>query len=118
MARDEQAAYQTGELRYILVGELTPQCLSSLPGTAIYLNTLGVALYPTGHYFEAIATPEKSLAASRGESDTFDLFFLAMARHALGQVAHARADFASALRWRSKHPVPAQSVWSQELDLF
>ena len=97
---------------------LAKKAVALTPGTAIYLNTLGVALYRTGHYLEAIATLEKSLAASKGESDSFDLFFLAMARHALGQVAQARADFDGALRWRSKHPVPAQSVWSQELDLF
>ena len=60
---------------------------------------------------------ERSLAAARGESDAFDLFFLAMARHRLGQTVQARADFDRALRWRQEHPrQPPQ--WANELDAF
>ena len=59
------------------------------PEAALYLNTLGVAEYRAGHLVEAIATLEKSLEASRGKSDAFDLFFLAMARHRSGESARA-----------------------------
>jgi len=97
---------------------LARKAVALTPGTAIYLNTLGVALYRAGHYAEAIATLEKSLAASKGESDAFDLFFLAMARHRLGQFAQARADFDRAVRWRREHSNLAQPDWSQELDRF
>ena len=88
------------------------------PSTATYLNTLGVALYRAGQYAEAIATLEKSLAASKGETDGFDLFFLAMARHRLGRVAQAQADFDRAMRWRREHPTLPRSDWSEELDRF
>ncbi len=86
-------------------------------GTAICLNTLGVAQYRAGQYAEAIATLEQSLAAGKGESDGFDLFFLAMARYKLGQLGRARADLDRALRWRRDRPnLPGQ--WSEELNLF
>ena len=97
---------------------LARKAVALTPGTAIYLNTLGVALYRAGQYAEAIATLEKSLAASKGESEAFDLFFLAMARHTLGQITQARADFDRAVRWRCEHPKPAQPDWSEELDCF
>ncbi len=97
---------------------LARKAVALTPGTAIYLNTLGVALYRNGDFTEAITILEKSLAASKGESDAFDLFFLAMVRYKLGQIAQARADFDRAVRWRQEHPNLAQPDWSQELDLF
>src|SRR5262249_25140785 len=88
------------------------------PGTAIYQNTLGVAEDRVGQYAEAIATLEESVAASKGEFDAFNLFFLAMARCKLGQVARARGDFDRALRWRSEHPNLGQPAWTEELNMF
>jgi serine/threonine protein kinase/WD40 repeat protein/Tfp pilus assembly protein PilF len=97
---------------------LAQKAVALAPGTAIILNTLGVAQYRVGRYAEAVASLEKSLAASNGESDAFDLFFLAMARCKLGQVAQARADFERAIRWRRSHPKPGGEGWAEELDAF
>ena len=97
---------------------LARKAVAMTPGSAIYLNSLGVALYRNGQYGEAIATLERSLAAGKGQSDAFDLFFLAMARHRLGQIAQARADFDRAVRWRRENPKLEQSDWSEELDGF
>jgi WD40 repeat protein len=97
---------------------LARRALELTPDQADFLNTLGVAEYRTGRHAEAIATLEKSLAASKGESDAFDLFFLAMARYKLGEMARARADFDCALRWRRDHPNPTQPGWPEELDAF
>jgi eukaryotic-like serine/threonine-protein kinase len=97
---------------------LARKAVASAPGTATCLNTLGVAQYRAGHYAQAIATLEKSLAASKGQSDAFDLFFLAMARHKLGQIPQARADFDRAVRWRREHPNLPHSFWYEDLDRF
>ena len=88
------------------------------PDQAIYLNTLGVALYRAGRHTEAVPVLERSLAAGKGEADAFDLFFLAMARFKLGEFARARADFDGAMKWRRDHPNLAQPGWSDELDSF
>jgi tetratricopeptide (TPR) repeat protein len=97
---------------------LARKAVALTPGIAVYLNTLGVALYRDGRYAEAIGTVEKSLAASNGGSDAFDLFFLAMAHQKLGHAPEARACFDRAVRWRREHPNPASAGWSEELDLF
>jgi serine/threonine protein kinase/WD40 repeat protein/Flp pilus assembly protein TadD len=97
--------------------ELAWNAASKAPDTAIYLNTLGVAQYRAGRFAEAVATLEKSLAAGKGQADAFDLFFLAMARSKLGQIARARADLDGAVQWRrDHHDLSAQ--WSAELDDF
>jgi serine/threonine protein kinase/WD40 repeat protein len=97
---------------------LARRAVELAPTRVIYLNTLGVAQYRAGQDAEAIVTLEKSLAAAKGESDAFDLFFLAMARYRLGRVAEARADFNRAIQWRRDHPNLTQPGWSEELDAF
>ena len=78
---------------------LARRAVELAPGEAIYLNTLGVVQYRAGRYAEAIATLERSLAAGHGQSDAFDLFFLAMAHHRLGHRDQARDCFDRAVRW-------------------
>jgi uncharacterized protein HemY len=89
------------------------------PQTALYLNTLGVVLYRNAKYTDAISVLEKSLAASRGNSDGFDLFFLAMCHHQLGEPAKSKECFDRAMKWlheRRAIPIPAQ--WLPELTAF
>jgi uncharacterized protein HemY len=80
------------------------------------LNTLGVALYRNGKYTEAISVLEKSLAASRGDTDAFDLFSLAMSHHQLGKAAKAKECYDRAVKWMNEHQTSSQ--WRAELAAF
>jgi tetratricopeptide (TPR) repeat protein len=68
------------------------------PNEACYLNTLGVAQYRAGRNADAVATLERSLAVNRGGFTAYDLFFLAMAHHRLGNRVEARECFDRAVR--------------------
>jgi tetratricopeptide (TPR) repeat protein len=59
------------------------------PGSAAFLNTLGVAQYRAGRYREALATLTRS-CAKNGGSYSGDLAFLAMAQQQLGDREQAR----------------------------
>ncbi len=83
----------------VLAARMAALAVALKPGNQFNLNTLGVALYRAGKFSEAITTFEKSLAAGKGESDAFDLFFLAMAHQRLGHGPDARACFDRAVRW-------------------
>jgi WD40 repeat protein/tetratricopeptide (TPR) repeat protein len=78
---------------------LCRRAVAMAPGEAMSLNTMGIVHYRAGRCVEAIATLERSLAAGRGLSDGFDLFFLAMTHHRLGHCNEARACFERALGW-------------------
>jgi Tfp pilus assembly protein PilF len=81
------------------------------------LNTMGVLLYRAGRYREAIEMLERSRAAQHGWFDGFDLFFLAMARHRLGDRGRAREDFGRAVRWVGEQKNLA-AQHRRELDAF
>jgi tetratricopeptide (TPR) repeat protein len=78
---------------------LARKAVALAPSQANFLNTLGIAVYRTGRYADAIATLEQSLAANGGKLAAFDLFFVAMARHRLGERVQARDSFDRAVRW-------------------
>jgi tetratricopeptide (TPR) repeat protein len=69
------------------------------PQEHFFLNTLGVALYRTGRYPEAVTALGNSLAVGRGQFIAFDLYFLAMAHAKLGHAAEAQDCFDRAEAW-------------------
>jgi tetratricopeptide (TPR) repeat protein len=96
---------------------LARKAVELAPRETTYLNTLGVAQYRNARYKEAFATLEKSLATSKGKSDGFDLFFLAMCHHHLGDARKARECYDRAVKWwRGKKDLPAQDA--EELKAF
>jgi tetratricopeptide (TPR) repeat protein len=78
--------------------DLARRAVALAPEQAAYLKTLGVAVYRAGWNAEAIEVLERSLAAGHADSEAYDLFVLAMARHRLGQVEAASTDLARAVR--------------------
>jgi WD40 repeat protein/tetratricopeptide (TPR) repeat protein len=78
---------------------LARRAIELSPEGSLSLNALGVAQYRAGRYAEAVTTLEQSLAAGAGQSDAFDLFFLAMAHHQLGHREEARGCYERAVRW-------------------
>jgi tetratricopeptide (TPR) repeat protein len=83
--------------------ELAERAANLVPGEAVCLNTLGVAQYYNGLYAKASATLERSLALGAGQSDAFDLFYLALAHHKLGNVTQSRDCYRRAIEWRCSH---------------
>ena len=65
----------------------------------MYRNTLGVAYYRAGRYREAVDVLRPNLESQDDRSLAFDLYFLAMSHHCLGEAARARDYFDWAVRW-------------------
>jgi tetratricopeptide (TPR) repeat protein len=71
---------------------LAEKAVALEPGNSNYRNTLGVAMYRLGLCEDAITILEPNVKSS-GQHAAFDLYFLAMSYHRLGQPAAARRCF-------------------------
>jgi uncharacterized protein HemY len=86
------------------------------PNEAAYLNTLGVAQYRNRLCKDAVATLEKSLALGNGKSDAYDLYFLALCLHHLGDGTKAKLCYDRAVRWHRETKLSANQI--EELNAF
>jgi tetratricopeptide (TPR) repeat protein len=77
-----------------------------------------VALYRNDRFAEAVPILEKSLEASKGKSDAFDLFFLALCHHRLGDAARAKDCYDRAGKWFQEHRGKLPATWVEELTQF
>jgi serine/threonine protein kinase/WD40 repeat protein len=66
---------------------------------AMSRNTLGVAYYRAGRYREAVEILRTNLATQEDWGLAFDLYFLAMSQHHLGEPERARDYYEWAIRW-------------------
>ncbi len=78
------------------------KALQLTPGSGDYHSTLGVCHYRNRDWKNAIVFLEKSLQLDKGNTGT-DYFFLAMARHQLGNKEQAKSRFNQAIAWMDKN---------------
>jgi serine/threonine protein kinase/WD40 repeat protein/tetratricopeptide (TPR) repeat protein len=97
---------------------LAERALRLDPGNWTYQNTLGVANYRAGRFKEAIVSLEKSLKGGAGQADAFDLYFLALSQHRLGNSAKARACFDTARAWHEQKSKQLPKEQAEELKRF
>ncbi len=97
---------------------LARRAVASAPDQAIYLNTLGVALYRMGKYAEGITALEKSLSQNPSFNQPYDLLFLAMCHAQLGDSEKARQCQNRASQLMEAHGNGQSKAWHEELNEF
>ena len=97
---------------------LARKAVELIPGRPLFQNTLGVALYRNNQLHEATSVLEKNLQESKGTYDAFDLYFLAMCYHRLGERAKGLAYLTRAIQWRLAHNSSIPGRWREELTAF
>jgi hypothetical protein len=80
---------------------LAEKAVRLAPNPAIYRNTLGVAYYRSGRYREAVEVLRSNVEKQEDGAVAYDLYFLAMSHHRLGETARARVYYDWAVRWVS-----------------
>src|SRR5262249_36235388 len=98
--------------------ELITKVVAGQPDQAIFLNTLGVCQYRNGLYKDAVATLEKSLAASKQVTAAYDLFFLAMCHYRQGDTTRAKETYDRAVKWLEENRARLSTLEVRELTEF
>lgn len=81
-------------------------------------NNLGVVYYRLGQYDGAIPVLERAIEINKGQATAFELFFLAMSHHQLGQGARARDCQERALKWMAEPSFPLTARQLEELKAY
>src|SRR5262249_49777398 len=80
---------------------LAAKAVQLAPKSAEFRNTLGVAYYRAGRYREAVEVLRPNVEKEDDRFLAYDLYFLAMIYHRLGETARARDYYDWAVRWVS-----------------
>ncbi|HEV3448573.1 MAG TPA: protein kinase [Gemmataceae bacterium] len=97
---------------------LAERVVKLVPEHWVYWNTLGVAYYRAGRFQDAARALEAGLKGGAGESDAFDLYFLALCHHRLGDAAKARAALDQARIWHEQNGSRLSREEKDELQRF
>jgi tetratricopeptide (TPR) repeat protein len=97
---------------------LAERAVEFLPGKWAYQNTLGIAYYRAERYWDATSALQKSLEVGAGQTDAFDLYFLALSEHRLGDPPRARQYFEQAQTWHKSHGSRLSKEEAEELERF
>jgi serine/threonine protein kinase/WD40 repeat protein len=96
---------------------LAEKAVRLVPACRACANTLGVSYYRAGRYRQAVDILRPNLARQEDLYLAFDLYFLAMSYHKLGETARARDYYELAVRWpRSDKRLTPDQI--EELDMF
>jgi tetratricopeptide (TPR) repeat protein len=97
---------------------LATKAVEIAPHVWTYHNTLGVVHYRLEHYREALVHLERSLRGNAEQTAAFDLFFMAMCHHRLGDDSQARDCFNKAVQWMNDRKGRIRTDWLTELGMF
>jgi tetratricopeptide (TPR) repeat protein len=89
------------------------------PGDASHRNTLGAVYYRVGRYRDAVEALRPNLRDQQDLALAFDLYFMAMSHHQLGNRDRARDCFDLAQRWASSQKdltLPPYSDWLKAIE--
>jgi serine/threonine protein kinase/WD40 repeat protein len=93
---------------------LAEKAVRLAPKSATYCNTLGVAYYRAGRYREAVEVLRPNVEKQEDRDLAYDLYFLSMSHHRLGETARARVYYDWAVRWvamqRDLNPEPREEL--------
>jgi serine/threonine protein kinase/WD40 repeat protein len=78
---------------------LAEKAVRLAPRPANHHNTLGVAYYRAGRYRDAVNKLRPNVEKEADADVAYDLYFLAMSHHRLGETARARDYYDWAVRW-------------------
>ena len=96
---------------------LAEKAVRPIPGNPVYRNTLGLAYYRAGQYREAVEILRPNIDTQQDWALAFDLYFLAMSHHRLGETARARDYYDLGIRWtQAQRGLSAEQL--DELNLF
>jgi serine/threonine protein kinase/WD40 repeat protein len=96
---------------------LAEKAVRLAPRNPVFRNTVGLAYYRAGRYREAVEALRPNLLEQDNAGLAYDLYFLAMSYHRLGEADRARDYFAWAVRWaQAQQGLPGQQP--EELSAF